>query len=517
MRKKYWIDLFCGAGGVSCGIHNAGQKVIACVNHDENAIKSHNANFPGTLHFTEDIRTLNLSPLIQIVADIRKNDPNAIICLWASLECTHFSNAKGGGSRSADSRTLAEHLHRYMDAINFDYIYIENVEEFMSWGPLVPKTVKVKNDCGTFEASVMKYNKKEKAICPVWIPESKTKGRYYIEWLKTICNRGFAHDYKILNCADFGDPTKRFRYFGIFAKHGRKIRFPEPTHSNPKNIKANAFDMFAAQTHWVPVKTCLDLQKTGQSIFKRKKPLASKSLKRIYAGLVKFVMSNDKDVQHKIESAANSFFNDKKDLHIPIVNSNEMPQAFLASYYGSPDLQAAKSKTLSIDEAAPSVTTIPHEAIVFLAKYYGQPNQSANVANIQNPSPTLTTNDRLSLISCQWLVNPQYNNTASSIENPCFTVIARMDKAPPYLATAVSSNNAIQVLESDCYDTILIKITMAYFGLADIKIRMLEVQELKAIQSFPKDYVLIGTQAEQKKFIGNSVPTKTVQSLVGCI
>ena len=42
-----YIDLFCGAGGTSTGVESAtldGQKcakVIACVNHDANAILSH--------------------------------------------------------------------------------------------------------------------------------------------------------------------------------------------------------------------------------------------------------------------------------------------------------------------------------------------------------------------------------------------------------------------------------------------------------------------------------------------
>ena len=34
---------------------------------------------------------------------------------------------------------------------------------------------------------------------------------------------------------------------------------------------------------------------------------------------------------------------------------------------------------------------------------------------------------------------------------------------------------------------------------------MLKIQELKEIMGFPEDYKLIGTQAEQKKYIGNAV------------
>lgn len=132
-----YIDLFCGAGGTSSGVEYArvdGEKcaeVIACVNHDKNAILSHQANHPDTLHFTEDIRTLELGPMMAHLAAKKAEYPEAHVVLWASLECTNFSRAKGGQPRDADSRTLAEHLFRYIEALKPDYIQIENVEEFM--------------------------------------------------------------------------------------------------------------------------------------------------------------------------------------------------------------------------------------------------------------------------------------------------------------------------------------------------------------------------------------------------
>ena len=83
--KLLYIDLFCGAGGTSTGVENArykgGQcaKVIACVNHDANAIASHAANHPDALHFTEDIRTLELSPLVAHTESMRKKYPDACV------------------------------------------------------------------------------------------------------------------------------------------------------------------------------------------------------------------------------------------------------------------------------------------------------------------------------------------------------------------------------------------------------------------------------------------------------
>lgn len=90
--KLLYIDLFCGAGGTSTGVEKARleneqcAKVIACVNHDKNAIASHAANHPDALHFIEDIRTLNLSPLVSHLQKCRAEYPEALIVLWASLE-----------------------------------------------------------------------------------------------------------------------------------------------------------------------------------------------------------------------------------------------------------------------------------------------------------------------------------------------------------------------------------------------------------------------------------------------
>lgn len=46
---------------------------------------------------------------------------------------------------------------------------------------------------------------------------------------------------------------------------------------------------------------------------------------------------------------------------------------------------------------------------------------------------------------------------------------------------------------------------MSLYGIVDIKMRMLNITELKKIMGFPENYVLVGTKAEQKKFIGNAV------------
>jgi DNA (cytosine-5)-methyltransferase 1 len=161
----YWIDLFCGAGGTTTGIHlaEANAIVLACVNHDAKAIAAHQANHPKAVHFTEDIRDFAVVLKIKkLVDEVRAAEPNCKINIWASLECTNYSKAKGGQPRNADSRTLAEHLFMYIDELNPDYLYIENVREFMSWGPL-------------------------DVFCK---PVSRDKGKDYLKWVNNIKKRG---------------------------------------------------------------------------------------------------------------------------------------------------------------------------------------------------------------------------------------------------------------------------------------------------------------------------------------
>ncbi|MDR0385606.1 MAG: DNA cytosine methyltransferase, partial [Prevotellaceae bacterium] len=248
--KLLYIDLFCGAGGTSTGVENAkykGEKcakVIACVNHDANAIASHAANHPDVLHFTEDIRTLGLSPLVLHIEKMKAAYPEALVVLWSSLECTNFSKAKGGQPRDADSRTLAEHLFRYIEALNPDYIQIENVEEFMCWGDL--------DENGK--------------------PVSKDKVRKYLQWVEHVQIYDYTVNHRILNAADYGAYTSRKRFFGIFAKNGLPIVFPKPSHS-----KAGNQDLFGNTKKWKPVKDVLDFSDEGKSIFTRKKPLSDKT------------------------------------------------------------------------------------------------------------------------------------------------------------------------------------------------------------------------------------------------
>ncbi len=518
--KLLYIDLFCGAGGTSTGVNAAridGNKcadVIACVNHDANAIASHASNHPEAMHFTEDIRTLELSPIVEQVRQKKTEYPNAFIVLWASLECTNFSKAKGGQPRDADSRTLAEHLFRYIEAINPDYIQIENVEEFMSWGDM--------DENGR--------------------PLSMDRGRLYNRWVNSVKRYGYKFDHRILNSADYGAYTSRKRFFGIFARHGLPIVFPEQTHA-----KESAKTLFQDLKKWKPVKDVLNLEDEGTSIFTRKKPLSEKTLERIYAGLVKFVAGGKEAFMVKWNSMSRKgvYHAPSIDEPCPVVSTQNRLGVASVSFLSKQYSGHPESKNSSIEEPAGTITCIDHHA--FISAYYGNGHNNS----LEQPAPTVTTKDRLSLVTSQfldmqygngvaasidvpantvttnpkfnlvtikpdksfYLMNPQFTSAGGSIEKPCFTLIARMDKMPPYLVATETGKVAIEVYDTDSKMTVKIKEFMAMYGIMDIKMRMLNIPELKRIMGFPDDYVLVGTQADQKKFIGNAVEVNMARVL----
>lgn len=532
--ELFVIDLFCGAGGLSEGVEEARlngnrcAKVVCCVNHDKNAILSHDANIPDALHFIEDIRTLELSPINTIVERIRELYPDSMIMLHASLECTNFSKAKGGQPRDADSRTMAEHLFRYIDVIDPDYIQIENVEEFMSWGD-------------------MDENGK---------PISMDKGRLYQKWVRNVKKYGYNFEHRILNAADFGAYTTRKRFFGIFAKKSLPIVFPEPTH-----CKGGRLDMFSRLEKWKPVKDVLDFSDEGTTIF-REKPLAEKTLERIYNGLIKFVAGGKDAFLSRYNTVRPQDTCKSVDEPCGVLTTENRFAKVQVSFLSKQFSGHPESKNVSVEEPAGAITCKDHH--VFVSAYYGNGhNHSVNepsatvttkdrlslvtprfIANeysgggqhtsIDNICPAILTNPKQKLITCKpwimntsfsnigsnieepaqtitanrkwhYLMNPQFNSAGSSVDNPCFTLIARMDKMPPYLVATESGQIAIEIYDNDSPMTVKIKEFMALYGIVDIKMRMLRIPELKRIMGFPEDYVLVGTQADQKKFIGNAV------------
>jgi len=560
--KLQVIDLFCGGGGVTEGFKAAMvdntsiAEVIACINHDDTAILSHSANHPDCLHFTEDIRKFDVHKLPAL-------DRNNIIILWASLECTNFSNAKGGKPRNADSRTLANDLFRYIEYINPDYVMIENVREFMAWGDL--------DENGK--------------------PVSRDKGRKYMQWVNKVKKFGYEFDKKLLNCADYGAYQSRIRFFGIFAKKGLPIVFPQPTHSKTG-------DSLFGTEKWKAVKEVLDLKDTGNSIFGRTnkdgstKELSENTLKRIFEGLKKF--STREAFMLKFNSTQKikdgfHYKNSSTDVNNTchtVSTHGRLGLVFLDKYYGGKKSKSSAievpagtlrtkdcmatincefitqrysgdNRNFQTDRPSGTITTTDHHHLVntdFLLKYY---KSGDNLSDLESPCGTLTTKDRIAkivpvhfidlqfssgtrnqsvdkpgmsittvpkhnLVESHFIIDRQYNNKSKSLDVPARTVLATEGKKPMYLinaATVIDSdeNISIVIYENDSEITKQIKYFMAENGIIDVKMRMLKVVELKRIMGIPDDYILYGDQTKQKWMIGNMVEPKMPKGIAESI
>lgn len=533
--EAFVIDLFCGFGGTSWGYEETvinGKKtvkVVFCVNHDKLAILSHILNHPDAVHAIEDIRTMDLTALRLVVDHYRIIYPNAKVILWASLECTNFSKAKGGLSRDPDSRTLAHHLFRYIDVVNPDYIMIENVVEFMSWGPVKIKAQKqVKEDLskGVYAHTELKIgrDKKTKEECYWWEPISKLNGTYWNDWKERIKRIGYKDNWRKLNCADYGVAQTRDRLFGCFAKPELPIVWPEPTHA--KSPKPSLFNNLEP---WVGVKTVLDLNNVGESIFNRdlninlrkqdRKPLCTNTMKRYFEGCVKIIAggkANYEVLKKSFYEAQETQFvahyygtgGQYRSVHDPngCVPTKDRFSLFTAHKFIDEAFSGSTGKT--IDQPSGALLGTPKQYVLTLQPVIINTNFNNNGSSVDEPSPTV--------MACRkhhYILNPSHGGHVTDIERPSPVVIARQDKAPLYLITAITGSFQIPVYDTDCQWTIKIKEFMSVMGFSDISMRMFEIPELLQIQSFPSNFKMAGSKSQRKKFIGNAVPPKIVTSM----
>jgi DNA (cytosine-5)-methyltransferase 1 len=145
------IDLFCGAGGFSCGFIQAGFNVKYAIDYEKNVKETFEYNHPNTEF---------------ILSDIKKQDPSNfkdVDVIIGSPPCQQFSNANINGDPDKG---------------------MELVLEYLKWvGILKPK---------------------------YWIMENVSGMIKYLKWRFTDFN---IPKIKIFNCADFGVPQKRKRCF----------------------------------------------------------------------------------------------------------------------------------------------------------------------------------------------------------------------------------------------------------------------------------------------------------------
>ena len=358
-------DNFSGGGGASTGITMAlNRKVDIAINHNAKALIMHKANHPSTTHFTEDV--FDVDPLTAT-----KGRPVGLA--WFSPDCTHFSHAKGGKPLSQGIRGLAEVTIPWAELTRPSTIVLENVKEFVTWGPLDEDNHPIKARAGEL------FNK-------------------FVSKLKSL---GYSVNYRIMRACNYGAPTSRERLFLIAKADGSPAIWPAATHGSGL----------------IPYRTaaeCIDWSIPIESVFERKKPLVEKTMARIAKGISKFVLTPDN--QYIVPAP------------IPSIGTGHpaLAAAFIAKHFGG-------RGTSGSSVAAPlgTITTVDHNALVlatlvrefgtgggvdinapiptimpggggktrlvqaFLIKYYG----TGTAVSLNAPAPTITTRDNLGLVT----------------------------------------------------------------------------------------------------------------------
>lgn len=372
-----YVDLFAGGGGASTGLEAAvGQDVSVAVNHSAVAIAVHELNHPDTIHYVSDV--FEVDP-------VEATGDQEIDALWASPDCTHFSRARGSKPRKKNIRALAEVIVDWARAKTPRMIFVENVAEFTTWGPL--------DDEGH--------------------PIKARAGELFDAWVQALCDLGYVVEWRVLNAADFGAPTTRKRLFVVARRDGEPIAWPVPTHGPDADVPYRT----AAE--------CIDWSIECPSIFDRERPLAEKTCRRIAAGVMRYVVDcDDPFVVPEVSGAP--FFVERygeREGQAPRAQAVDRPMptlcasghqghlvtAFIAKHYGG---------VVGHDMNRPlgTITAQDHHAVVearaerdgfdeekarqvwsFLVKFYGRSDAQA----IDSPLGTITANDRFALVTVE--------------------------------------------------------------------------------------------------------------------
>jgi len=257
------VDNFAGGGGASTGLELAfGRVVDAAINHDPAAILMHKTNHPYTEHYQASV--WDIDPRI-----VCRGRPVGVA--WFSPDCKHFSKAKGAALVDKKIRGLAWITLRWAGMVRPRVIFLENVEEFQTWGPV----------------------RKGK-------PVKKKAGETFWKFIRQFRDLGYAVEWKELVAADYGAPTTRKRFVLIARCDGRPIVWPEPTHA-PRGSEAVKTGKLLP---WRSAAEIIDWSLPCPSIFESKdeimekyglkavRPLANNTMRRVIRGVDKFTIKS---------------------------------------------------------------------------------------------------------------------------------------------------------------------------------------------------------------------------------
>lgn len=400
-----WVaDNFAGGGGASTGMAQAiGRSPDFAVNHNKQALKMHEQNHPTTRHFNESVWEV---PVRQVTAGV------PTLFGWFSPDCTHFSIAKGGAPVKKAIRGLAWIIKKWAGQGDMAVFFMENVPEFVTWGPLIAKRCKdTKRVIKLVPDGLDKHKKpkfKEVVSEPgervpyreqALIPDKKRAGKTFRQFCKQLGEMGYHFEFNTLVASDFGAPTIRKRFFGIGRKDGLPIIWPKRTHAPLKVARANGLKpQLTAGDH-------LDWSIPCPSIFAEgRKPLAENTMRRIAKGIQKFVLeAGDDAFLVKVNHGYDQFRGQSLNEPLQTITSKlgtgvvdvELQPLVQAEFITTVDHASTKDPSNGLDSPLSTVTgKARHLRVAAMLKHY----TGVTGHTLDRPIGTITATDHHSVL-----------------------------------------------------------------------------------------------------------------------
>lgn len=487
IHSEIVVDLFAGGGGASTGIEQATCRAVdVAINHDAEAISLHQANHPQTLHYCSDV--FEVDPVA-----VTHGRPVGL--LWASPDCKHFSKAKGGKPVSKKIRSLAWVVIKWARAVRPRMIFLENVEEFQTWGPLTADNMP----------------------CPL------RKGDTFRLWKKSLEALGYVVEHRELRACDYGSPTIRKRFFLVARCDGAPIVWPDPTHGAPASLAVKAKKL----KPWHTAAECIDWSIPAPSIFERKKPLADATCRRIAKGIMRYVVETQEPfiVQYHTAKRAGDDRTAPLDKPLPTQTTENrfaVVSAFLAKYY---------TGAVGSDMADPlaTVTSVDHHSLVTANMIHmghgegkdGGKRFSHGIRSVQEPINTITASGAVGALVTSNLIKLCGTNVGNAQGTHRTEVQAFLIKYYGSEQDGVSVTEPMHTLPTR--DRMgLVTVHGEDYAIVDIGLRMLAPRELYRAQGFPESYQIdFGadgrplTKTAQVRMCGNSVCPPLSRAIVG--
>ena len=129
------VDFFCGCGGTSAGLMQAGIQIVVGIDNDSDAVTTFKSNFPHASILKKDIRDLTVTDLESHIS----RDEKDILLFSACAPCQPFAQHRKQSIVNDDRVSLLSEFVRFADAFLPDLLFVENVpglaSKAKSFGP----------------------------------------------------------------------------------------------------------------------------------------------------------------------------------------------------------------------------------------------------------------------------------------------------------------------------------------------------------------------------------------------